>query len=56
MSTDGGELAQMARQLVAHSSLQAGAFVLPLCGLVCVVAGALGSSPGRAVATATSES
>ncbi len=56
MGTSGGELAQMARQLVAHSSLQVGAFVLPLCALACVVAGALGSSPRRTVATATSES
>ena len=46
MSMGSGDLAQMARQLVAHSSLQTGAFVLPLCGLACVVAGALGSSPG----------
>ena len=56
MSMNDGELSQMARQLVAHSSLQAGAYILPLCGVACIVAGMLGSSPHRPVPTVTSES
>lgn len=56
MSMDGGDLALMARQMVAHSSLKAGAYLLPLCGIACVVAGALGSSPGRSPKVLTSGS
>ena len=53
--TNDGELAQMARQMSAQSSLQAGAYVLPLCGIVCVVAGLLGCSPPRPASALTSE-
>ncbi len=45
MSLDGGNLAQMAHQMVAHSALQGGAYLVPFCGLACVLAGILGSAP-----------
>ena len=55
MSLEGGELAQLAHQMVAHSALQPGAYLVPVCGLACALAGFLGSTPTRGPSV-TSES
>ena len=56
MNTNDGALTQMAQQLVAHSSFQAGAYVMSLCAVACIVAGLLGSSPLPRTSATTSES
>ena len=58
MSMDGGsDLARMAKQMVAHSALQSGAYLVPFCVAASVAAGVVGSAtvPVRA-ASATNGS
>ncbi len=55
MSASEGETSQMARQMVANSSLQAGAYLLPVCCLACIAAAILGGRRAGA-ARSTNES